>query len=964
MTHQFRLYHDTFVTDIQAQVRLYAHPSGATLVSVSNDDENKSFGVALRTMPASSNGVAHILEHSVLCGSTRYPVKSPFNELLKGSVNTFLNAMTYPDKTVYPVASTNLKDLYNLVSVYMDAVFHPLISEDTLRQEGWRYEFDDNGALTYKGIVYNEMKGASATADRIAGRALMKELMPDTIYAHDSGGYPRDIPSLSYPEFVAFNQTYYHPSNALLFWYGDDDEEPRLAALEPFLATFTAQAAPPPLTTQPAWTEPRSARYTYPATAEEQRNVVTLAWLAQQQLSPVDELEIMIIDDALLGDAASPLRKILLDSGLGENISGGGFGSGLQPYFALGLKGVLPHHVDAVAPMVLDAIETVCQQGVEPEQLAASLNTFEFRARENNTGGFPRGLSLMLNMTEPWLYGNDILAVLNYEQPLAEVRKRLEDPSRTATILRSMVLDNPHRVTLTVSPDAELNATLDAAEAAELQSVEGSLDETGREAIRRDAERLERWQETPDAPEALATVPRLGRADIDTDVKHTPLELHQVHSVPITHAPLFTSGIAYIDFGFDLLQIPARLLPYVPLFLRALTSVGAGAYDMSKQSQRTGTYTGGIGVSSSIGTHRITHQPYGNLFVRGKATLQNVPVLLELMRDIIVSPHMHNKERIMKMVREDKAGREAGILPSGHSYVNTRLRAPYSSNHTFAELTGGATYVAFIRHLAQRGDDAWSDIHAHFTEIQHVLFHHEAMRIHITANPEHGSTIIGHIDAVMPSIPHGTRRPNDWSVAQYAHSEALQLPAQVNYVGVGGALSTIGYTCDGADIVVNRHLSRTFLHEAIREKGGAYGAFSVLDIRTGLLTMLSYRDPNLQKTLDTYRAAGAWLQTVQLDDDALLQAIIGAAGDFDGHQLPDARGFGAMSRLLSGDDDAYRQQVRQQALAVGNHHFARYGAALEAMSTHWRTVVLGGDVALQQQQTQSPGFFEHITTML
>jgi Zn-dependent M16 (insulinase) family peptidase len=515
-----------------------------------------------------------------------------------------------------------------------------------------------------------------------------------------------------------------------------------------------------------------------------------------------------------------------------------------------------------------------------------------------------------------------------------------------------------------VSPDAELNANLDAAEAAELLSVERNLDEAGRAEIRRAAERLERWQETPDAPEALATVPRLGRADIDPDVKHTPLDLHQLHGVPISHAPLFTSGIAYIDFGFDLLQIPARLLSYVPLFVRALTSVGAGAYDMSKQSQRIGTYTGGIGVSSSIGTHRITHQPYANLFVRGKATLQNVPMLLELMRDIIVSPHLHNKERIMQMVREDKAGRESGILPSGHSYVNTRLRAPYSSNHTYAELTGGATYVAFIRHLAQRGDDAWNDIHTHFTEIKQLLFHHEAMRIHITANAEHGSTIMSHINAVMTSIPHGVRRPSDWSVAKYAHSEALQVPAQVNYVGVGGALSTIGYTCDGADIVVNRHLSRTFLHEAIREKGGAYGAFSVLDIRTGLLTMLSYRDPNLQKTLDTYRAAGAWLQTVQLDDDALLQAIIGAAGDFDGHQLPDARGFGAMSRLLSGDDDAYRQQVRQQALAVGNHHFARYGAALEAMSTHWRTVVLGGDAALQQQQTTTPGFFEHITTML
>ncbi len=964
MTHQFRLFHDTYISDIHSQVRLYSHPSGATLVSVSNDDENKSFGVALRTMPDNSNGVAHILEHSVLCGSKRYPVKSPFNELLKGSVNTFLNAMTYPDKTVYPVASTNLKDLYNLVSVYMDAVFHPLISEDTLRQEGWRFEFDDKGTLTYKGIVYNEMKGASATADRIAGRALMKELMPDTIYAHDSGGNPRDIPTLSYEEFVAFHQTYYHPSNALLFWYGDDAEDPRLESLEPFLTSFTKQTPPPPLKPQPAWTESRTARYPYPASPEEKRHVVTLAWLSQQELSPIDELEIMIIDDAILADAASPLRKILLDSGLGENISGGGFGGGLQPYFALGLKGVPPEHVDAVAPMVLAAIEQVCQQGIEPDQLAASLNTFEFKARENNTGGFPRGLSLMLNVTEPWLYGHDILDVMHYEKPLAEVRQRLSDPTRPAQILRRMILKNPHRLTLTVAPDAELNTRLDEAEARELASAESQLDATKRDKITQDATRLVLWQETPDAPEALSTVPRLTREDIDTDIKRTPLNARLLGGIPFTHAPLFSSGIAYIDFGFDVLQIPARLVAYLPLFLRALTDVGAGAYDMVKLSQRIGTYTGGIGVSSSVGTHRITHQPYGNLFVRGKATLQNVPILLELMRDIIVTPHLHNKERIMQLVREDKAGRESGIIPSGHSYVNTRLRASFSANHTYAELTGGATYVAFIRQLAKRGDEAWDDIHANLVELQHILFHRDAMRIHVTVTDKQGSTVAAQIESIISSIPAGKRRENDWYIAHYARTEALQVPAQVNYVGIGGSLAATGYTCDGADIVVNRHLSRTFLHEAIREKGGAYGAFSVLDIRTGLLTLLSYRDPNIQKTIDTYHNAGAWLQKVHLDDDALLQAIIGAAGDFDGYQLPDARGFGAMARSLSGDDDDFRQKVREEALSVQNHHFARYGVALEAMSAHWRTVVLGGEAALQQQQALIPGFFEHITTML
>ena len=527
-----------------------------------------------------------------------------------------------------------------------------------------------------------------------------------------------------------------------------------------------------------------------------------------------------------------------------------------------------------------------------------------------------------------------------------------------------MILDNPHQLTLIIAPDAALNDRLDAAEAAELALAERTLTAEQRTLIQTDAERLANWQETPDAPEALATVPRLSRADIEPDVKKTPLNVHALHAVPVTHAPLFTSGIAYIDFGFDMMQIPARLIPFMPLLTRALTDVGAGAYDMTKLSQRIGTYTGGIGMSASVGTHRVTRQPYGNVYVRGKATAQNVPILLELMRDIVTSPHLHNKERIMQMVREDKAGREAGILPSGHSYVNTRLRASFSPNHTYAELTGGATYVAFIRNLAKRGDEAWVEIHANLVELHRLIFHRDAMRAHTTVNEELGQQVLSQIDAVLLSIPSGTKRACDWGIAQSAHSEALQVPAQVNYVGIGGSLASIGYSCDGADIVVNRHLSRTFLHEAIREKGGAYGAFSVLDIRTGLLTMLSYRDPNLQKTLDTYRAAGAWLQTVNLDDEALLQAIIGAAGDFDGHQLPDARGFGAMARLISGDDDTYRQSVREQALAVENHHFARYGAALEAMSTHWRTVVLGGESALQQQQSQSPGFFEHITTML
>jgi len=947
--HQFTCTFDQHIADINAQVRMYQHPSGAILISVSNDDENKSFGVTLRTLPASSNGIAHILEHAVLCGSQRYPVKSPFNELLKGSVNTFLNAMTYPDKTVYPVASTNQKDLYNLVSVYMDAVFFPLISEDTLRQEGWRYEFDEAGQLGYKGVVYNEMKGASATAERITGRALYQELLPDTIYAHDSGGNPRNIPQLSYAEFTAFHRTYYHPSNALIFWYGDDPEPERLAHLEPFLREFTAQTPPPPITPQPHWSAARTARHPYPASAGEQRHQVTVAWLIDEVLSDVDDMEMSVINHALLHDAASPLRKYMLDSNLGENLTGGGFGSGLQATFALGLKGVMPEHVADIEPLVTRAIEHIIANGIAAEQLEAAINTIEFRFRENNTGGFPRGLSLMLALSDPWLYGHDLITALQFTAPLEQVKARLADPARPAQLLQRMLMSNTHRLTLTVYPDTELNERLDAQEADELAAVAATLTADQRAHIESDAERLRIWQESPDDAQALASIPRLSRDDIESHIKHTPLEVSTHAGIPWSVAPLFTSGIAYVSVGFDLLQLPHDAIPYLPLFARAMSEAGAGDMDNITLSQRIGIRTGGIGASMNVGMHRVSRQAYGLFMLTGKATIANVTHLADLMRQMLEAPHLHHKERILQMVREDKASREASLLPSGHIYINNRLRAPHGVAQSYAELVGGVSYVRFIRDLAQRGADAWADIEAQLWRIHRALIQRQGMRIHVTVSPDDAEHVRAVFTEALQGINVGDSQRQDWPTLTLPGAEGLIAPAQVNYVGVGATLESIGYACRGADIVVNRHLGRTFLHDRIREQGGAYGAFSVLDIRSGILTMLSYRDPNTSKTLEVYRQAGEWLQQVTLDDEALLQAIIGTIGDIDGHQLPDARGFGAFVRHLAGDDDQYRQQVRESILAVNRADFVRYGQALTALNEQWRMVLLGGESSLSPE---------------
>lgn len=964
MSHQFVLTHLEEISDIQATVRIYSHPSGAQLVSIHNDDENKCFGVSFRTLPANSNGVAHILEHSVLCGSKHFPVKSPFNELLKGSLNTFLNAMTYPDKTIYPVASTNLKDLYNLVDVYMDAVFHPLISEDTLRQEGWRYEFDEAGKLTYKGIVYNEMKGASGTAERVLGKALSHELFPDTIYANDSGGDPRVIPSLSYAEFTAFHATYYHPSNALLYWYGDDDIETRLGHLEPYLANFTAQPALAPIAKQAAWSAPRTANYQYPATADEQRHHVLLAWMIDRDFDDADNMELMIVDHTLLNDAVAPLRKHLLDSNLGEDLSGGGFGNNLQTYFALGLKGVAPENVALIAPLVRDAIAKIVIEGVDPAQIQASINTIEFDLRERNTGGFPRGLALMIGLANQWLYGLNILNALRYESALATAKQRLQDPQRIGQLLQTFLVNNPHMLELVVAPDATLNDRLDAQEAAELVAVEATLTPVQRDEINAAAQRLADWQETPDSPEALATLPRLTRNDLDPLVKVTPLVHAQIGTIPVSVAPLFTSGIMYVDMGFDLRNLSAELIPYLPLFVDALIETGAGQYDAVRLSQRIGTYTGGVSATTMAGTNRQTNEYFAMLLVRGKATSANIGTLLDIMRDVSVAAHLDNRERILQLIKEDKASREARILPSGHALINSRLRARYGVIQSFNELLGGASYINFIRGLAATADAQWDDIHAKLVAIRDAVITQAGLRFHVTCNTELAPVAIEAFTQIVDTIPNHPATPQLWTSLTLPSNEALLVPAQVNYVGVAAPLSAIGYQCSGSDIVVNRHLSRTFLHEQIREKGGAYGAFSVLDTRNGIVSMLSYRDPNISKTLETYAQAGRYLIQLQLDDDALLQAIIGAAGDLDGYQLPDARGFTAFIRSLSGDDDSYRQQIRTQALQVTISDFARYGEALQALTTHWQRVVLGGDAAIQQAVASDAGLFTTMTNLV
>ncbi|MGL4650368.1 MAG: insulinase family protein, partial [Caldilineaceae bacterium] len=639
----------------------------------------------MRTPPEDSTGLPHILEHSVLGGSQKYPMKEPFFEMVKGSLKTFLNAFTAPDRTTYPVASTNLKDFYNLVDVYLDAVFFPLLTPHHLDQEGWHYELESEDApLKYKGVVFNEMKGVYSSPDGLLGRYGMHTLYPDTPYRHDSGGDPTQIPNLTYAQFKRFHETYYHPANAIFYFYGDDDPAKRLTLLAGVLDRFDAQPVQSEIPLQPLLLQPRRYTYLYgvdPGSDSSRRTLISLDWLLPENDDPARTMLLRVIGYALTGTQASPLRKALLDSGLGEDAFGG-LGTGLrQMSFSAGMRNIASADADAVEALILSTLERVAVEGLEPDMLEAALNSIEFALRENNSGGYPRGLSLMQRAVSTWNYDGDPIAPMRFERSLTWVKEQLAaDPALPGTLLRTLLIENPHRVTVVLEPDPTYNARLEADEQARLAQVRAAMSETDVQAVLANTAALRAMQAQADPPELVATLPSLDLDDLDRSNRTIPTALEQLNQDEVTllHHDLHTNGVLYLTLGWDLARIPQPLLPYAELLGSLLTQMGTTREDYVKLSQRIGRKTGGIGTSSFLSAVRGHSEPAAWLMLGGKSTMERVPDLLAIMRDILLSVRLDNQERMRQIVRKSKAGMEASLVPSGSSYVDRRLRAAFS----------------------------------------------------------------------------------------------------------------------------------------------------------------------------------------------------------------------------------------------------------------------------------------------
>ncbi len=948
----FTLTRELWIDELGAPAQLYRHQAtGAEVLSISNTDENKVFGITFRTPPADSTGIAHILEHSVLCGSQNYPLKEPFVELLKSSLQTFLNAMTYPDKTCYPVASQNLRDFYNLVDVYLDAVLRPRLSPDVLAQEGWHLEPDpQSDGLIVKGVVYNEMKGVYSSPDSLHYRAVQRSLFPNTTYGVDSGGDPTAITDLGFEQFAAFHAAYYHPANARIFCYGDDPVDERLRRLDAALQGF----GPAPITSQIAWqsafTAPRRIEQSYPAPADgPTRGMLSLSWMIGRP-APAEQLLWDVLEHVLLGSSVAPLRRALLDSGLGENLTGAGCGELLQWYFTVGLKGVPDERLDEVELLILTTLEHLVQQGIDPAQVEASLNTIEFRLRENNTGGYPRGLALMLRSLRTWLYDEDPLLPLQFEAPLAQLRARLaQEPGLLEQVIATHLLANPHRTTVVSRADAAYAERVQADERAWLAAQRATLDAAGMARLAAAAERLRALQARQDPPEVLALLPSLRLGDMTLTSSQTPTTHETVAGVPLLWHPLATNGIVYLDLVFDLVGVPAELLPYASILGRALLETGAGALSRTRLTQWIGRATGGIRVQPITSASRSSTTPVVRFAIRGKATAARVGELLAILHDVIHHAHLDDRERIGQIIREEKASREAGLLPGGHSVINGRLRARFSLADWAAEQLGGIPFLEMVQRDAAGFDEHWPRIHAALEALRQLLLTRPRLIVSLTA--DEGGRIaseapLASLIATLRGDTNDAVMPSSWQLRADRAPEGLVVPAQVNYVGKAADLTASGYRFHGSALVITRFLRTAWLWERIRVQGGAYGGFSAFDSISGVFSFLSYRDPNLAATLATYDTTGQFLREVALDATALERAIIATIGDLDSYQLPDARGFSALVRQLIGTSDAERQRIRDEVLGTTVADFRAFADQMDVVRDTGQVVILGSESAL------------------
>lgn len=959
--HGFKLKRQETVEELKSLSLLFEHEgSGAQLLVLENDDDNKSFGIAFRTPPSDDSGVAHILEHSVLCGSRKYPLKEPFIELVKGSLQTFLNAMTYPDKTIYPIASRNIKDFYNLMDVYLDAVLYPRITEEIFMQEGWHYELNSpDEPITYKGVVLNEMKGVFSSPESLLERYHSHALFPATVYGKESGGDPEHIPTLTYDAFLKFHRNYYHPSNSRIFLYGDGDTLDHLRFLhEKYLKGFTRMEVDSSIAVQRRFRKPRRKLIYYPVSKEESLEKKTYVSVGLKLHKATDYehcLGFNILNQILLNTAASPLRKALIDSGLGSEVIGDGFDDQrMETSFFVGLKGTEKEHEKTIVDLIFATLRGLVEKGIDANMIEAAMNTFEFRLREANFGGQPKGVIYNIHCLSSWLYDADPLMHLRYEDVLAKIKKA--KAGYFEKLIARYLLDNNHCVVVVAVPKPSLAKRQEAKERKKLREVKSSLSSQEIQRLVETTKTLKKMQDAPDSPEALATLPRLGLEDINREAPSYPLEIKKANGPKILFHDLFTNKIIYNHVGFNTQAVPLDKIQYLPLLGRLILGMGTKKRDYVEMTQHIGIHTGGIRPSHfSMVPLADRNNIISHIFFYGKAVMGKLEELFYIYSELLTEYTFDNPKRLVEIIRSAKGNMEESILSHGNHYVMTRLQSYYSHFGGYEEITGGVTYYKFLEKLLEEAEKNPGAVAEKFREVAVLLFTRGNMLVNITSEAEDYPKLEEKINALAGLFPEKNDVAAELGINPALANEAFPTASAVQYVGKGANLYDLGFAYTGQFDVLKSILGTVYLWDKIRVQGGAYGSSCSFDRYTGDFGLVSYRDPNLTETLDAYDGICDFLEHADFSSDEMTKFIIGCVGQLDPPLTADQKGSVSMTEYLSGITQEIKQKRRDELLSTSLQDLKDYAPLFRKIKETGKICVLGGEEKIKKAKH----LFEH-----
>lgn len=903
--HGFKLMEEKDIKELNGIGRLFFHEkSGAKLYHIENEDDNKVFSISFRTPPEDSTGLPHILEHSVLCGSRKFPLKEPFVELAKGSLNTFLNAMTFPDKTMYPIASQNDKDFLNLMDVYLDAVFYPNIYENLniLRQEGWHYDIDDgNGEITYKGVVYNEMKGAFSSPESVLSRKIQEALYPDSPYGVESGGDPEYIPDLTQEQFIEFHKKYYHPSNSYSYIYGNGNIVEYLKFIdEEYLSDFDKIAIDSEIPLQKPFESPKELTFDYPISKgekEEDKTFLALSYAVGKSTDAETYLAFDILTYLLLQTSSAPLKRALVDADLGKDITGSFESSILQPMFNIVVKNSNPDKKEKFQKVVFDTLEKLVKEGIDKRLVEAAINRYEFSLREADFGSTPKGLIYGIQIMDSWLYGEDPSMHLEYEKTLEKVKSAL-NANYFEKLIEKYLLKNHHRVLMVVKPKRGLAEEREKATCEKLREFKASLSKEEIEKLVQETMELRKRQVTPDSPEDLNTIPLLNIQDINPNVEDLPLVEKEEEGIKVLHHPLFTNDIVYLSMYFDTDVVPQGLLPYVSLLSKLLGKLSTEKYSYEDLENEINVSTGGIGYRvEAFGENGSDKEYYPKFIVRSKALVKKLPQLHSLLQEIILHTKFTEEKRLKEIIQESKSRLERNIQSAGHMVVAHRLYSYFSPIGHYLEVLNGLEYYNFLVDLDNNFKDRKLEIQENLEKVSQLIFNKNQLLLSVTIDEKGYDDFVKHLPILRKDLQSHKNSLVKYQFDFAAKNEGLMTSSEVQYVGKGYNFKKLGYSYTGFLQVLKTILSYDHLWNHIRVQGGAYGAFFNAG-RDGNIYFLSYRDPNLMETLRAYDATIEYLENFDVDEREMRKYIIGTISRLDSPLSNADKGERAASRYI------------------------------------------------------------------